>query len=202
MRRRNYEVFYYLHHVYLVLFIATLMHAASAWYYLIGGLSLWFFDRCMRAYQRGRQWRVRSIEPLPGGVTALDLAPGSGLVDPRPGFKYSCGQYIYINVPEISSFEWHPFTISSAPSDGKVTCHIKMAPAGSASFTGKLLGLANSGISPQVRWWCPRASCFPEPRHPPTSPRPATLASQPHRTRTRTRISLTPHRNPLVRICT
>ena len=32
VRRRNYELFYYMHHVYLALFIATLLHAASAWY--------------------------------------------------------------------------------------------------------------------------------------------------------------------------
>ena len=33
VRRRNYEVFYYMHHVYLALFIATLMHSSSAWYH-------------------------------------------------------------------------------------------------------------------------------------------------------------------------
>ena len=182
MRRKNYEVFYYLHHVYLVLFIVTLLHAASAWYdviipspansanrttptdpadptdptdsryYLIGGLSLWFFDRCLRAYQRGRQWSLRSLEVFDlVGVTALDLSPGEDLLWGKgAGFKYSSGQYLYLNVPAISSFEWHPFTISSAPSDGKVTCHIKMAPTGDTSFTGKLLNLAKSGLAPQA----------------------------------------------------
>lgn len=150
VRRKNYEVFYYLHHVYLVLFIATLLHASSAWYYIIAGLSMWFCDRCLRAYQRGRQWTVRSLDSLPGGVTALDIAPTDDLLWGKGGgFKFSCGQYIYLNIPAISSLEWHPFTISSAPSDGKVTCHIKKAPAGDTSFTGKLLGLANSGIKPQ-----------------------------------------------------
>ena len=100
-------------------------------------------SRTRGAYQRGRQWNVRSIEALPGGVTALDLAPGDDLIWGKGGgFKYSAGQYLYLNVPAISSLEWHPFTISSAPSDGRVTCHIKMAPMGRHTFTGKLLSLA------------------------------------------------------------
>ena len=99
----------------------------------------------MRAFQRGRHWSLRSIEALPGGVTGLDLVPGDDLLGRCPSFKYSCGQYIYLNVPSISRIEWHPFTISSAPSDGKVTCHIKKAPGGNDTFTAKLNAIAMKG---------------------------------------------------------
>ena len=38
------------------------------------------------------------------------------LVISRPeGFHYHPGDYIFINIPEITYTEWHPFTISSAP---------------------------------------------------------------------------------------
>ncbi len=30
-------------------------------------------------------------------------------------FRYKPGDYIYINIPAVASFEWHPFSISSAP---------------------------------------------------------------------------------------
>ncbi len=157
VRRANYELFYYLHHVYLALFVVTLLHASSAWYYLTGGLALWFFDRCLRALKRSRAWTVARLEPVPGDcdTTALQLAPGERLGDDwltRPlcrniiddSFRFSCGQYLYLNIPCLAPSEWHPFTISSAPSDGKVTCHIKMAPAGRGTFTGKLLSLAEA----------------------------------------------------------
>ena len=43
-----------------------------------------------------------------------------------PKFAYNPGQFVYICIPEISFFQWHPFSISSAPSQGeKVTLHIR-----------------------------------------------------------------------------
>ena len=32
-----------------------------------------------------------------------------------PNFNFKPGDYVYLNVPSIANFEWHPFTISSAP---------------------------------------------------------------------------------------
>ena len=32
-----------------------------------------------------------------------------------PHFTFKPGDYIFVNIPAIASFEWHPFTISSAP---------------------------------------------------------------------------------------
>lgn len=38
------------------------------------------------------------------------------LVIRRPQFfHFKPGDYVYINVPLIAKYEWHPFTISSAP---------------------------------------------------------------------------------------
>ena len=38
------------------------------------------------------------------------------LVIKRPQFfHFKPGDYVYINIPEIAKYEWHPFTISSAP---------------------------------------------------------------------------------------
>ncbi|NXT80747.1 NOX5 oxidase, partial [Zapornia atra] len=38
------------------------------------------------------------------------------LVIERPqSFQYKPGDYIYLNIPAIAAYEWHPFSISSAP---------------------------------------------------------------------------------------
>ncbi|KAG8574912.1 hypothetical protein GDO81_009385, partial [Engystomops pustulosus] len=38
------------------------------------------------------------------------------LVVKRPSsFQYKPGDYVYLNIPVIAKYEWHPFTISSAP---------------------------------------------------------------------------------------
>lgn len=45
---------------------------------------------------------------LPSKVTNLVL-------ERPPGFKFNPGDYMFINLPHLSRFEWHAFTISSAP---------------------------------------------------------------------------------------
>ncbi|NWW79614.1 NOX5 oxidase, partial [Climacteris rufus] len=38
------------------------------------------------------------------------------LVIQRPkSFRFQAGDYVYLNVPAIAAYEWHPFSISSAP---------------------------------------------------------------------------------------
>ncbi len=34
-----------------------------------------------------------------------------------PGFRHAAGQYVFVNVPAVSRWQWHPFSISSAPND-------------------------------------------------------------------------------------
>jgi len=43
----------------------------------------------------------------------------------KPSFKYVAGQWLFLQVPEVSSWQWHPFTISSAPDDPYVSVHIR-----------------------------------------------------------------------------
>ncbi|KAL7555583.1 hypothetical protein ACA910_016191 [Epithemia clementina (nom. ined.)] len=43
------------------------------------------------------------------------------------GFDYNPGQSVYIVVPEISMFEWHPFSMCSSPHDPYVTLYIRVA---------------------------------------------------------------------------
>ena len=30
-------------------------------------------------------------------------------------FRYKAGDYVFVRIPGIAKYEWHPFTISSAP---------------------------------------------------------------------------------------
>ena len=54
---------------------------------------------------------------------------------------YEAGQYFFLNIAELGTLAFHPFTISSAPSDPRMTFHIK---AGSAtSWTRGLYVLAD-----------------------------------------------------------
>jgi len=48
--------------------------------------------------------------------------------------KTRAGQYIFINVPEVSYFQWHPFTLTSAPEEDYISVHIRIV----GDFTGAL----------------------------------------------------------------
>ena len=51
-------------------------------------------------------------------VTAGIVLPSkvTGLVIKKPAkFNFNPGDWVFIKIPQIATFEWHPFTISSAP---------------------------------------------------------------------------------------
>jgi hypothetical protein len=54
-------------------------------------------------------------------VLATQLLPDKVLgvsLDRSKGFAYQAGQYVRVRVPQISFYEWHPFTLSSGEARG------------------------------------------------------------------------------------
>lgn len=58
------------------------------------------------------------------------------LVINRPAnFNYEPGDYIFVQIPTIAKYEWHPFTVSSAPEQqGFLWLHVRSA----GTWTNKL----------------------------------------------------------------
>eukprot|EP01113_Clastostelium_recurvatum_P041980 TRINITY_DN675_c0_g1_i2.p1 TRINITY_DN675_c0_g1~~TRINITY_DN675_c0_g1_i2.p1 ORF type:complete len:846 (+),score=186.92 TRINITY_DN675_c0_g1_i2:48-2540(+) len=118
-RRNHFEVFYYTHFLFLVVFIIGLIHSWSLWYFLSGPLLLWVIDRLVRYYRGSKKFVLLSMEDCAQGeITKLVVAT-------RSGFSFRPGHYCFVQIPEISLLEWHPFTISSTPGDSQFTLHIK-----------------------------------------------------------------------------
>ena len=60
------------------------------------------------------------------------------LVIKRPfHFCYRPGDYVFINIPAIAKYEWHPFTLSSAPESD--TDHIGLHIRAVGQWTNRLL---------------------------------------------------------------
>lgn len=43
----------------------------------------------------------------------------------KPSFKYKAGQWLFVKLPSVSKYQWHPFTITSCPYDPYVSVHIR-----------------------------------------------------------------------------
>ncbi len=75
-------------------------------------LLLYLFDICMRRSKISTakilRWETHEDE----GQEITEL-----IVECPPNFEYTPGQYAEIKFPPISGFEWHPFTIASAPNE-------------------------------------------------------------------------------------
>ena len=88
-----------------------------------------------------------SAETATTGVVKLayTVSASSKSARERCPLNHIMGQYVYINIPAISSLEWHPFTISSAPIDHVTTHHIKvMGGLKGDQWTAKLYQLVKS----------------------------------------------------------
>lgn len=94
-------------------------------------LLVYVAERVIRYYRQKTQYTaVLAIKHLEGGVLGLKLSK------PKT-FEYKPGMYVFLNVPSLSVFEWHPFSLTSSPHDDFISVHIRSA----GDWTSNLLKL-------------------------------------------------------------
>jgi hypothetical protein len=118
IRRLIFELFFYLHIVFAIAMIVCAFYH-SGLFVVILATSLWggdFFIR--RVIMTCRYPRKATISRLTDTVIQVSIPKTKNL-------DYNSGQYMYIAVPELSIFQWHPISISSSPYQQNVTFHIR-----------------------------------------------------------------------------
>lgn len=142
----GYQVFWYSHHLLLIMLAALLFHGIGRLleppksYIWVGiPLVLYMIPRIWRevACYFCPQVRAQVLELAikPGNVVCLKMT--------KPTCWDHClqaGMYANLNIPSISTVQWHPFTMSSAPSDDFIEFHIR--PVG--DWTNALFKLAKN----------------------------------------------------------
>ncbi|VAI28617.1 unnamed protein product [Triticum turgidum subsp. durum] len=127
----GFNMFWYSHHLFVVVYVALVVHGVclyinrtwykqTTWMYLAVPVLLYAGERLLRALRSHglTTVRIEKVAVYPGNVIAIHMS--------KPhGFRYRSGQYIYVNCGEVSPFEWHPFTITSAPGDDYLSMHIR-----------------------------------------------------------------------------
>lgn len=154
-RRENFERFWYTHHLFIVFFINWQLHGMFCmikpdrppycsfntigvfWrYWLVGGV-IWIAERVLREVRARHRTYIHKVIQHPSKVVELQIK--------KEKTKVRAGQYIFINCPEISYFQWHPFTLTSAPEEDYISVHIRvvgdfttaLAKAVGCDFDGK-----------------------------------------------------------------
>ncbi|NXY01150.1 NOX5 oxidase, partial [Pteruthius melanotis] len=108
-RGGHFEVFYWSHLCYISVWLLLLLHGPHFWkWFLIPG-SLFFLEKVLGwAWRQAGDLRILEANLLPSKVTHLVIQ--------RPkSFRFQPGDYVFLNIPAIAAYEWHPFSISSAP---------------------------------------------------------------------------------------
>ncbi|ROT77418.1 hypothetical protein C7M84_003943 [Penaeus vannamei] len=123
VRKSGYfEIFYWTHLLSLPFWVLTVLHGPNFWKWLLLPGTAFVMETCLRVAQvcspRG-QTTIISASTLPSKVVRLAIR--------RPkDFEFQPGEYVYLRVPSIARYEWHPFTISSAPEQEDIfTVHIR-----------------------------------------------------------------------------
>jgi len=136
IRRKFFEFFYYIHHLFIVVWILAILHNTTLVHRLtlIIPMVLWGIDRMVRCY-RGRIRRYQLVSAnIMGDGLRLEFKGKVSVCFPPTSTE--SGSYAFINVPRVSFLQWHPFSISSRADADNFTFHIKNM--GPGTFTGAL----------------------------------------------------------------
>ncbi|ORX71102.1 hypothetical protein DL89DRAFT_282589 [Linderina pennispora] len=121
IRKRQFELFYYVHHLFLVTFVFLFLHHDNhlAYKYIAGPLALYVLDRLYRNLRSiiGKS-PIHAVVQHPSGVVEIQME--KKIIGFRPG------QYVKVYCPSVSMLQWHPLTISSAPEEELLTIHFRL----------------------------------------------------------------------------
>ncbi|KAL8497337.1 hypothetical protein ACS0TY_020867 [Phlomoides rotata] len=126
----GFNAFWYSHHLFIIVYTLLIIHGIklylthhwykkTTWMYLAIPLLLYAGERLIRAFRSSiKPVEILKVAVYPGNVLALHMSKPQG-------FKYKSGQYIFVKCAAVSPFEWHPFSITSAPRDDYLSVHIR-----------------------------------------------------------------------------
>jgi respiratory burst oxidase len=125
VRKRNYEVFQASHFLMFPL-IALLCAHGTARLLQYPMLGFWLAPPAVLVLLERGHRIYRGFVRIPASIKALDKETVAITCHNRHGkpWRYTAGQYIFLQVPDVSIFEWHPFTVSHCSGD-VLQLHIK-----------------------------------------------------------------------------
>jgi dual oxidase len=147
VRKRSYELFQFGH---LLMFpiIGLMMAHGTAGLFQWPMFAYWLaFPTLLVIFER--TWRfILGFRPVEAELELLDNETVVITVDvpkTRP-WDYKAGQYVFVQVPQLARFQWHPFTVSTCINN-RMQVHIKA----DGDWTNQLRDVAKKGQKSMIK---------------------------------------------------
>ncbi|XP_052108948.1 respiratory burst oxidase homolog protein C [Arachis duranensis] len=165
----GFNAFWYSHHLFVIVYASLIVHGIklfmtkewyekTTWMYLAIPMTIYSLERLTRALRSSiKPVKILKVAVYPGNVLALHMSKPQG-------FRYKSGQYMFVNCAAVSPFEWHPFSITSAPEDNYLSVHIRTLGDWTRSLRTKFSEVCqppNNGKSGLLRAECMTGDCCP-----------------------------------------
>ncbi|KAL8827479.1 MAG: hypothetical protein Q9191_003155 [Dirinaria sp. TL-2023a] len=143
IRQQSFETFWYTHHLFIPFLLGLYTHATGCfvrdsttpyspfagsnfWKHCIGyegwrwelwGGGIYLLERIYREINSRRPTKITKVIRHPYDAVEIQFE--------KPSMKYKPGQWLMLNVPSVSTTQWHPFTITSCPFDPYISVHVR-----------------------------------------------------------------------------
>ncbi|KAF2838604.1 NADPH oxidase [Patellaria atrata CBS 101060] len=132
-RRANYERFWYTHHLFIIFFVFWSIHGAFCmitpdfapfcngigvfWQFWMWGGFAYLAERIAREVRGRHKTFVSKVIQHPSNVCEIQIK--------KEHTTTRAGQYIFLCCPEVSVWQYHPFTLTSAPEEDYISVHVR-----------------------------------------------------------------------------
>lgn len=125
IRKKAYKFFWNIHSLYILLYILCLIHGLARltgpprfWLFFIGPGIVYTMDKIVSLRTKYMALDVIETDLLPSDVIKIKFYR-------PPNLKYLSGQWVRLACTSFRSNEMHSFTLTSAPHENCLSCHIK-----------------------------------------------------------------------------
>lgn len=132
-RKNNFERFWYTHHLFIIFFVFWSVHGEFCMikndrapycngvgvfyqYWIVGGFT-YLLERIAREMRGRHKTYVSKVIQHPSNVCEIQIKKENTIT--------RAGQYIFLCCPEISVWQYHPFTLTSAPEEDYISVHVR-----------------------------------------------------------------------------
>lgn len=132
VKNKCYEAFQYSHYLAIPSMVLLLSHGlfcflknsegrcagSTTWMFVCVPLLLALLELGWSTFRAYRFSYISKTISHPSNVIEIQIR--------KPNFVFVPGQYVYLRIPAVSYFQWHPFTLTSAPEEDHISVHLRL----------------------------------------------------------------------------